>query len=584
MRWPGRVAVLVACAALAACDPRALRYAPGGAVGCDDGTVSVEVTLDDVAAMAMTLTARIAVFGGGEAVTDVAHTPGETSATIAARLPAGYRSGDPATLTVTAVGPGGAPLGGGSGPLVVAGTCPSPVMVAVGARAQYEFRAPPSRKLDLLVVIDTSSGMQSFQAALLAQFPVFMNVLKMLPTGDGTMTGLPDLHLGVISSNTGPGRYDLPGRNCPFGGDRGRLEVAPRGSCAVSPFVTVPPSPAFLVAANNQQQTNYRGDIADAFNCIAALGDRGCAFSSPLEAVRWGLDPLNPVAGNQGFLREDALLMILLLTRQDDCSVPPDSALMDPAQDAMSDPLGPFSTFRCNEFGHLCQQDGALRPPPRGPVPLLGGCVSNDTDTGRLTKVADEVAFLRGLKTDPSRIFVAALTGPVNPYIIEQQFLVNRLGISEYQPQVLQSCGTDANDRALPAVRLQQWVAAFGVRGAAQSICANTFAPALSSAATMLSTLVAQCIAPTLRDADPTTPALDPDCVVTDHVRGAPPMSIPACAANGGAPPCWKLTANSTCAPQLSFFITRAIEPSSDLVTGVSCASCPPGIHVAGCP
>ncbi len=41
----------------------------------------------------------------------------------------------------------------------------------------------------------------------------------------------------------------------------------------------------------NQTVTNYNGDIADAFTCIAALGDQGCGFEGQLKSVRWALDP-----------------------------------------------------------------------------------------------------------------------------------------------------------------------------------------------------------------------------------------------------------------------------------------------------
>ena len=451
-----------------------------------------------------------------------------------------------------------------------------------GMRVEYRFGAPPNHQLDMLFVIDKSPSMLPFQQKLLAQFPVFMDVLKMLPTPDGSATELPDIHVAVTSSDTGPGRYDLPDRRCRFGGDRGQFQYQPRGACAVSPFDVVPPAQAFLAAQDDQRTKNYRGDISDAFACIAALGADGCAFSSPLEAARWALDPVNPRPGNQGFLRPDADLAVVLFTNQDDCSVPDGSSLMDPAQDAMSDPLGPFSTFRCNEFGHVCLQNGRLEPPPRARPGALVGCVAGDTSTSRLTPIADEVAFLKGLKSDPARLMVSVIAGPATPYQIALQPRANRFGALENQPQMLPSCTQAAGQLAVPSVRLQQWAEAFANHGLLQSICANSFAASLQLAATSLSALVHQCGTPALRDADPATPGLDPDCAVIDQTP-AGQTAVPACAATGGAPPCWRIGPGQNCEPDLSFFVTRVTAPSQ-LVTTVSCAICRPGFAGAGCP
>jgi hypothetical protein len=334
------------------------------------------------------------------------------------------------------------------------------------------------------------------------------------------------------------------------------------------------PPQTFLSAPNDQQQKNYLGDINDAFACIAALGDQGCAFSSPLEAIRRALGPDNTIPpGGLPFLRPDALLAIVILTRQDDCSAPEDSTLMDPSQDAMSDPLGPLSTFRCNEFGHLCLQNGALRPPPRGVAQSLTGCVSNEAANSRLINVAEEVAFLKGLKTDPNLIFVTAITGPAAPYDVALQLRTNRLGVMENQPLMLPSCTQGQDKTAHPAVRIQQWVEAFGNHGLVQTICAPSFAPGLSSLATELTRLPPpSCVTRALRDVDPTTPGLDPDCVVVDQ-SSAGQRPMPACATNGGAPPCWRLEEDVIkCEGGLLFVATRATPPTPDLVTTVSCA------------
>jgi hypothetical protein len=309
--------------------------------------------------------------------------------------------------------------------------------------------------------------------------------------------------------------------------------------------------------------------------------------------VRWSLDPFNPPAGNEGFLREDATLAIVLITNEDDCSVPDDSDLADPTQTLMADPLGPFQSYRCNEFGHLCNINGTLQPPPRNAAANhLQGCVSNELQTptktapsGLLTKVGDEVAFLKGLKSDPSRIVVAAITGLPTDYSVK---MVTDT-IPELHPNIVPSCTSTSGDTADPAVRLQQWVNGFGDHGLATSICDDTLNSALDRIAKLIIVnLGPQCITGTLMDGDPSTPELDPICqvmdVYTDAQKQLHQTVLQACAVNP-APPCWALVDDQKCPGAKKLDVTRAGGTLPDgLETNVSCSLCIPGVARPGCP
>lgn len=459
---------------------------------------------------------------------------------------------------------------------------PNPVRVV-----NNTFQATLNRKLDILFMVDNSQSMLPLQAKLLMQFPVFMNVLKMLPTGDGSGTGLPDVHVAVVSSDTGPGIFNLPDRHCAFTGDGGRFQSAPRGTCTTAPL---PAGQNYLAASMNQGVKNYTGDISDAFTCIAALGDQGCGFEGQLKAVRWALDPLNVPDPNVGFLRPDAFLAVILITNEDDCSVPDDSMMIDPAQTRMSDPLGPLWSWRCNEFGHLCNIGGQMVPPPRGPaMNNLQGCISNETPSGQLTHVADEVAFLKALKPDPSQIFVAAITGPSAPYSIEM--IQNAMDVEQH-PNIVHSCTQNSGEYADPAVRIQQWVESFGNHGLLQTICANSFAPSLMLIATELGKLLGpQCLTGNLVDLDITTPQIEPQCQVTDQYVNdqgkTVPSALPACASNNNTAPCWSLQADANKCPGNTLVLAANRGPGqlpNGLSTSVSCAMCIDGVGKAGCP
>ena len=62
-------------------------------------------------------------------------------------------------------------------------------------------------------------------------------------------------------------------------------------------------------------------DIGIDFECIATLGTGGCGFEQQLAAVEKAVTVhAAPGAANDGFLRPDAILAVLLVTDEDDCS------------------------------------------------------------------------------------------------------------------------------------------------------------------------------------------------------------------------------------------------------------------------
>jgi hypothetical protein len=553
----------------------------GGNGDGDDGTCNkrlvVAITLDPATATANQLEVTLTIEGGTPAIKNIAHEPGRTTDAIDSPLDPSV-AGKRVSVLVIAIRDNQL-LGNGSG-VQTADACGATVPVMVQSRTTYVVPAQPNNMIDILVVMDNSLSMVPLQTKFLASFVAFIDVLKAMPAG------LPDIHLGVVSSDTGPGQYALPERQCAFRGDKGGLQHTPRGTCATSPFTSA--NTTFLAASSNQTTKNYNGDIVDAFNCIAALGNTGCSFGGQLKAARWALDPMNVPAGNEGFFRNQAFLAIIVLTNQDDCSLPDDSDLVNPNQTLLSDPLGPLSTFRCSEFGHLCNINGTLQPPPRGPASDLQQCQSNEGPTGLLSHVNDEVYFLKSLKADPAQVVVAVIAGPPTPYSIE-----NAVVGTQTEPRMVHSCTQSSTEYGSPAVRLSQWTQAFGGRGTFLPVCAASFAPALTQIATNISRVVGpQCLPDVLRDADPTTPSLDLECDVTDRYVNDQGQSIEtalqACAANGNVKPCWVIAPDSKCTPSaagsLFFSVSRAAAPPTGLYTKVFCASCAPGFPQPGCP
>src|SRR5262245_47620406 len=93
--------------------------------------------------------------------------------------------------------------------------CPAGRTCGIEQETVQFFEQDINYDLDILFVIDDSPSMEDERANLKRNLPVFMNVLKSLPGG------LPDVHIGVISTSLGVvGGIGVPG--CQPGGDGGR--------------------------------------------------------------------------------------------------------------------------------------------------------------------------------------------------------------------------------------------------------------------------------------------------------------------------------------------------------------------------
>jgi len=462
------------------------------------------------------------------------------------------------------------------------------------------FQETLNRKIDILFMIDNSSSMQESQANLQANFPRFMDVLKALPDG------LPDVHIAVISSDMAIGNDQIPGCSA-AGGDNGVFKSTPGASTLNTCTATGLNADAHYITSTGGQnpQNNFTGDITQVFQCIAPIGATGCGFEQQLRAVAraLGADGFMPPAENQGFLRPDAYLGIILITNEDDCSAA-NTSFYDVADRRLSTALG--TEFRCNEFGHLCNGMPPSRLSPNGQVtdmvnysPMNGpdNCVSAET-SGQLIPVSTFGAAIKSLKPlDPAgQILVASIQGPTIPYTVNWK--TPAVTTDGPWPWIAHSCmhPTD-NSFADPGVRMQQFVHEFGGNGLSYSICEQNFGPALTTIAMKLSQLIGpKCIVGNLWDKDPATGGIQPDCAVVDHTpnasgTGTVDMPVPACADNGNSPPCFTVrpkTMAENCPTGSSVVdINRGtVMPPPNLRNSVSCSICIAGLTDPdhGCP
>lgn len=378
-----------------------------------------------------------------------------------------------------------------------------------------------NRNIDILFVVDDSGSMIEEQTSLRNNFPAFINVLN---TIEG---GLPDVHLGVISTNAGTGGVNIGGCSTATApnGDDGNLQT---NSCAGLQAAYIED----LKNADGTRARNYSGDLTSLFSCMANLGTAGCGFEAHLNSVKLSLSP----GKNPGFLRPNAYLAVIFITDEDDCSTKPGGAMFGDPNGTVASPLGPRTSFRCWEFGVECDNDANPRA-----FGTRTGCRPR-TNSQYMEDIQPYVDFLKGLKPDdPTKVIVAGIIGNVDD-----------MGTSVVGPDVddpnrpaLQPSCNSASGSAAPAHRLRAFLNGFPDRNTSTTVCNDNLADALEQIADLLKLAIGNpCIEAELSDRNPTIAGIQPECSVSDVTdpNGANRMEsiVPSCDVNGGQVPCWR--------------------------------------------
>jgi hypothetical protein len=405
------------------------------------------------------------------------------------------------------------------------------------------------RKADILFMVDNSLSMKEEQDNLARNFPAFIDELRNI------QGGLPDVHIGVVTSDMGATSGCSPvGQNGLFQGwDK---------ACGLDR------ESRFIVASNGEHDRNYQGDLATVFGCMARVGTGGCGYEHQLAATAKALSAQRSPE-NAGFLRDDAYLQIVLITDEDDCSAPPGSPLFS------QEFPGEEPSFRCARAGHVC---GGKMPPAADFSAPLAEC--KPVENGALINVQDFVDQVRALKGDPNKVLVSGIFGwPTaggGEYKVGKQVddRTGQLGGWDYLP----ACKS-ANGSATAALRVKQFVDAFGSNGLFESICAGDFRPVLKRIGEKLAGTIGGALCLEKPPVD-TTPAagLQVDCLVSESVPargGYDETYLPAC--DRSSKPCWEVVEASpqdNCDTGLKVRIVRDGQPPPESRVAIKCRTC----------
>jgi hypothetical protein len=428
--------------------------------------------------------------------------------------------------------------------------CPDRTISEVNPQqGRVEYKEIPvtlNRNVDILFVVDDSPSMADKQKNIKDNFPKFIEVLETI------QGGLPDVHIGVVSSDmgskgsqdssAGPAIGQVGQGGCSSDGKKGALQPGATNATDMlnGVFIRDVKRPG---TTDGSRDRNYNPalKLADVFGRLATLGAGGCGFEQHLLAMRRALEN-NPA--NASFYRADAFLAVIFLADEDDCTFSR-STLLSPESAAM----GPLQSFRCNRFGHLCSVGGKTEN-EMNTVGPKDQCSPNE-NSQYLEKVSSFVDFLKNIKgkENASKVIVAGIMGDTAPYQVE---LRPPPGGGPNQPAIAHSCsyqGASGLEVADPPIRIKFLLDQFPNRSTFTTICQRDLSDGLQLIAQLLKSVIGDpCIDGKLADVDPNTPGPQYECSVSDVTNPRKETQeetiLPQCNDAISVKPCWRITSD----------------------------------------
>jgi hypothetical protein len=195
-------------------------------------------------------------------------------------------SGEGATVggeDTTAGGMGEGDDGGGDGPKFDTpnGSAGDPPPIEEGCQ-----------KVDFLFVIDSSGSMEDEQDALLASFPGFISAIE-------DTLQIDDLHVMVVDAGA------TAGAGCDAILGAGRTTSGNGTNCGL--------------VGGQRYATQDQPDLVGAFSCMGARGFAGSGNERTMDSLLQSVTALDdPGQCNDGFLRDDAILVVTVITDEED--------------------------------------------------------------------------------------------------------------------------------------------------------------------------------------------------------------------------------------------------------------------------
>lgn len=231
---------------------------------------------------------------------------------------------------------------------------------------QGDARESGCQQIDVLFVIDNSGSMELEQTNLIANFPTFISVLD--ASGLDYRVGVTTTGRNYNYTTTLPGIGTIP--QVLTGGDNGKL-LHPAACHMAHPWID-----------------KLDPNASATFQCVANVGIGGPPDEMPLGAVRDAFEDRIADGTNAGFHRPDALLALVILTDENDCSYEQPVNLSFPQFlcGSMMEPIGNYVSFLDGYAGNRSKWATAVIA-GKGP----GACTSSLGDAEEATRLKEFV-------------------------------------------------------------------------------------------------------------------------------------------------------------------------------------------------
>ena len=441
-----------------------------------------------------------------------------------------------------------------------------------------------NKDVDILFVIDNSGSMGEEQANLSENFGRFVGVLEADDVKANYRLGITTTDdsnywckgSGVSAAESG--QFVLSSCRSRLGdfyfsGDDTDAEAACTDFCEfdtidIQPTVTdQDPNPAARPWLENiEGATNLPDGITttQALQCFGPQGINGCGFESHLESMWKALKLAQNSGQNQfGFLRDSAILSIVFVTDEADCSFNRDHQNTVFGEDGVGNQVfwslpdvqqSPSSAV-CWNAGVSCDFSADMDQCHAVNKDVDGNEIGEDAalDDAALYPLSKYSSFVQQLEDEkqilnPSQeVLVSAIAGVPENYPMIQQ-LSYAEGPDGTNPESFQAkfgigqgCSSQVAE-AVPPVRLKEFAEEFLVNDENNlfSVCSTDYGPALDAIAESIrDQLKPACMPECVADTDPVAEGLQPLCTLTQTYNdgsGTQEDNIPGCNPDGSVP------------------------------------------------
>jgi hypothetical protein len=448
-------------------------------------------------------------------------------------------------------------------PMLMAGGCINhplkPVELEKGSEVEDQLQLTVNKDVDILFVIDNSGSMGEEQAILAQNFDGFIEVLEAEDVEANYRIGVTTTDNGnewcpVGATTPEAGKLVLSScksRINDFLFNNGAVNVqdlACNDICTLSEAeLTITPTTTdfddeekprpWLENIEGKKNIPDATSTTEAFKCFGPQGINGCGFESQLESMYLALKRAENVDEDEyGFLRAQAILAIVFVTDEVDCSYNKDYSEIfkqDGNRVFWSDPAAQYPTSAvCWNAGVECTGDPSNYDSCEPVNKDVDGNVGVSDTQAVLHPMSRYYGLLDGLETqkqdfNAQQEIIVGLIGGVDAQgeahygSVEQTDPVyeNNFGIGpgcEAPPPA----GSTEPVQAVPPVRIKALVNRY-TEGNMFSICSENYRPALEEiAARIRDQIQPACYTKCVKDTDTSTPIVDPECTVEESRPG----------------------------------------------------------------